>query len=126
MMRQSGFVLLAFSFFDAATGEYSLPSFARTVDEAVRKFELLLSKEEVVESVFGGRPGDYRLFLVGSFETDIGVLKAVDGGPVLIEQALELVKALPASKVVPNPEGDLQRSAFMKRIDIADRMSKEA
>lgn len=112
-MRQSGFTLLAIAVYDQAVGEYLPPFFARTVDEAVRQFSYLIDD---VQSTFSKRPGDYRLFVAGEFHTDTGMLYSEKSGPVLIEQALDLVKDRVTSKVVPNPHAELEKAAFMKRI----------
>lgn len=111
-MRQSGFTLVALVVYDAAVQEYSPPFFARTVDEGVRIFEFMLDDKE---STLAKRPGDYRLFLAGQYHRDTGVLEPYHGGPVLIEQALELVKDRPTSKVVLNPGAEEERNAFMER-----------
>lgn len=70
--------------------EVHFPPFAcGTTGEALRQFQTLLTDGQSILSKY---PADYRLFWVGDFHADTGVLYALTAGPQLIEEGLLLVK----------------------------------
>jgi len=89
MPRVSGFVHLLFVVLDVKSGSYYPPFAARTIDEALRSFEDLLSNPQ---SVLSKHPKDYRLYMTGEFHEDTGAVVSVPEGIVLVEQSLQLVK----------------------------------
>lgn len=70
--------------------EVHFPPFAcGTTAEALRQFESLLKSPDSILSKY---PADYRLFCVGDFHVDTGVVYGLLTGPQLIEEGLLLVK----------------------------------
>lgn len=80
---------LMFSVYDVKPEIYFPPFACRTVGEALRSFEQLLGDPQTILSK---SPGDYRLFAVGEFDEETGVVTPVLGGVRLVEEGLSLVK----------------------------------
>lgn len=71
-------ILVACAVFDSKVGAYSPPFFVKTKGEAIRSFTDACADDNLP---FKKHPGDYRLFLLGEFDDNSGLLTAV-GNPV--------------------------------------------
>lgn len=78
-----------YSIYDVKAEVYFPPFVAGRVGEALRIFEDLLSDPQ---SRLSRHPNDYRLFAIGAFSVDTGMVADLHGGVKLIEEGLTLVK----------------------------------
>ena len=81
--------MVLFCVYDVKAEVYFPPFGVGTMGEAVRVFEDLLSDPQ---GRIGKHPGDYRLFRVGEFDTETGVVAGRLEGVQLVEDGLRLVK----------------------------------
>ncbi len=81
--------LVALAVYDVKAEVYLPPFCVRTLNEGLRTFESLLSDSS---TMFHKYPGDFRLFRVGEFHQDTGVLVPLKEGVQLLEEGLALVK----------------------------------
>ncbi|QCQ84704.1 nonstructural protein [Blackfly microvirus SF02] len=72
--------LLMCSVFDSKVGAYSPPFCVKTQGEAIRSFADACGDDKLP---FSKHPGDYRLFLVGSFDDNSGVLDQIVPQPLI-------------------------------------------
>lgn len=81
--------LQLFCIYDTKVENYFPPFAAANASEALRSFSDLLSDSQ---SRLSKHPGDYRLFRVGEFHADTGVVLPLHAGVQLVESGLDLVK----------------------------------
>lgn len=78
-----------YTLYDVKAEVYFPPFVAGHVAEALRIFGDLLSDPQ---SRLAKHPTDYRLYKVGEFEVDTGLVRPLSTGVLLIEEGLALVK----------------------------------
>lgn len=64
-----------FAVFDSKVGVYASPFFCRSKGEALRSFEDACGDKGLP---FGKHPGDYRLWYLGEFDDNTGVIYAAE------------------------------------------------
>lgn len=67
--------LLVMSVFDSKVGAYAAPFLARTKGEAIRSFEVACSDDALP---FKRHPADYRMFQLGVFDDNSGLLMPME------------------------------------------------
>lgn len=84
-----GFTLQLFTVYDEKADVHFPPFAVRNTGEALRTFGELLQDPQ---SRLSKHPGDYRLYRVGEFHSDTGVVVGLSAGVQLVEEGLLLVK----------------------------------
>lgn len=84
-----GFTWQLFAIMDVKTGCYMPPLVAQNTAEALRIFGDLLTDPQ---SRLSKHPADYRLYRIGEFHFDSGLIVPLDAGVQLVEEGLLLVK----------------------------------
>ena len=64
-----------FSIYDSAAETFNTPVFLATNNQAIRQFDDMVNGDD---SQLAKHPGDYTLFCIGEFDTDIGLLTPLD------------------------------------------------
>lgn len=73
-------VLLMFAVFDTKVGAYASPFCCRTKGEAIRSFTDACSDASLP---FQKNPGDYRLFFIGAYDDNLGLVTPAGPEPLL-------------------------------------------
>ena len=82
---------LVFAVYDSASAVYDRPWVARSEGEAVRSFGDIAQD---ADHPIGKHPEHYKLYRLGTYDDNTGVLDAGEKGPVHVANAHELVAAV--------------------------------
>ena len=90
--------LKACSIYDSKSQAWMTPMFFQATAQAMRSFGDAINDGK---SEFAKHPEDYTLFEVGEFDPQNGIMDALNSGPVVITQAVNLLNdATPSMEMV--------------------------